>query len=128
MIKVGDSYQKDIVVLREDGRKFAALSGDFNPIHTDDEYAKNTRFGQCIVHGIYMGSIISGILGNEFPGNGTIYLEQDLKFLKPVYYEKEIHIRVEVVEEMPRNRFRIKTDCFDEEDLLIDGTAVVLYR
>ena len=77
-------------------RQFAELSGDFNPIHLDDEYAKTTRFKKRIAHGMILGALISRLL-NEKMGQGGIYLSQSLKFTNPVFIDDEITFEIEVV-------------------------------
>lgn len=77
-------------------RQFAELSGDFNPIHLDDEYAKTTRFKKRIAHGMILGALISRLL-NEKMGQGGIYLSQSLKFKNPVFIDDEITFEIEVV-------------------------------
>jgi acyl dehydratase len=76
-------------------RQFAEMSGDNNPIHLDDEYAKTTRFGKRIAHGMILGALISRFL-NEKIGTGGIYLAQTLKFTNPVYIDDEITFELEV--------------------------------
>lgn len=77
-------------------RQFAEMSGDFNPIHFDDEYAKTTRFGQRIAHGMILGAITSRLL-NEKIGSGGIYLAQSLKFTNPVHIDEEIVFELEMI-------------------------------
>lgn len=77
---------------------FAEVTGDNNPIHLDNEYAKNTIFKNPIVHGFYVGSVFSRIFGTQYPGEGTIYLNQSLKFLSPVYVEQYYYAKITVLE------------------------------
>jgi acyl dehydratase len=77
-------------------RQFAELSGDFNPIHLDDEYARTTRFKKRIAHGMILGALTSRLL-NEKMGQGGIYLSQTLKFKNPVFIDDEITFEIEVV-------------------------------
>lgn len=76
-------------------RQFAEMSGDYNPIHLDDEYAKSTRFGRRIAHGMIMGALISRAL-NEKIGTGGIYLGQNLKFVNPVYIDDIVTLELTV--------------------------------
>ena len=78
---VGQTYLKKFHVKEEMGQKFAELSGDFNPIHLDGEFAKDSRFNGKIAHGMLVASFISGVIGNDFPGQGSIYMKQELKFI-----------------------------------------------
>lgn len=77
-------------------RQFAEMSGDFNPIHLDDDYAKTTRFGRRIAHGMIMGALVSRLL-NEKIGSGGIYLAQSLKFSNPVFIDEEIVFELELI-------------------------------
>ncbi len=83
---------------------FAELTGDKNPVHTDEEFAKNTRFGRRIAHGMLSVGIISAILGNDFPGPGSIYMRQEVKFLKPIFLEEEVKITIEILEKNEEKR------------------------
>ncbi len=79
-----------------DIRTFAAISGDANPIHLDEDYAKTTRFGRRIAHGMLTASLISAVIGNDLPGVGSIYLSQTLTFKAAVYLDDTITATVEV--------------------------------
>src|SRR5690606_11384002 len=83
--EIGASASRTKTFTEQDVQAFADLSGDHNPVHTDDAYAANTPFGQRIVHGIFTASLLSSILANDLPGAGTVYLGQNLKFTKPVF-------------------------------------------
>lgn len=98
MVKLGDSYEEMISFTQEDIIKFAEVSGDCNPIHINEQYAKSSIFGGTIVHGMLAASVFSKIFGTKYPGEGTIYLSQDLKFLAPVFPDLEYIARVEVTE------------------------------
>ena len=74
---------------QKDVETFAEVTGDKNPIHLNEKFASNTKFGRPIIHGFLSTSIFSKIFGMDFPGEGTIYLEQNLKFLKPMYVKNE---------------------------------------
>lgn len=96
-IKVGDTASVSKTFTAEDVANFAELSTDNNPIHLDKEYAEGTIFKKNIVHGILVSSLISSALGTKLPGHGTIYMGQELKFLKPVYIGEECTAKVEVL-------------------------------
>ena len=114
-------------VKKEDVERFAELSGDFNPIHLDESYAKETRFGRCIAHGMLSGAYISAILGTEFPGEGTVYISQNLKFLKPIYIGEMIKIKIEIKDIIKSRRAVINTEIVDGQDVvLVFGEAEVL--
>jgi 3-hydroxybutyryl-CoA dehydratase len=78
-------------------REFAELSGDRNPVHLDDAFAKTTRFGRRIAHGMIAGALISRVLATDLPGPGAVYLSQSLKFSAPVYVDETVTIEVRVV-------------------------------
>lgn len=82
---VGQSSALSRTVTDEVVTEFARTTGDTNPVHLDDGYARGTRFGRRIAHGMLAASYISRLLGTQFPGPGTIYLSQGLAFLHPVY-------------------------------------------
>lgn len=123
-VGVGDSIRFTKTVTERDVERFAAASGDTNPLHLDEEYAEKTRFKDCIVHGTLVAGLISAALA-RIPGN-TIYLSQDLEFLKPVRIGDRITAEVEIVEDLDDDRYRLTTCVFNGEETVIDGEAVVL--
>lgn len=127
-LQVGQFYEKEFIVTEDIGEKFAEISKDYNPIHLNKEIAEQSRFKQRIVHGMLFGSYISGIIGNEFPGEGSVYLNQELSFRKPIYYDASVIVRVEIEDiNLEKKRLTLKTICTDKENqLLIDGRALVL--
>ena len=84
-LNIGDTFSTSREVTDEIIRKFADVSGDYNPIHLDDEFAKTTRFGKRIAHGMLSGAFISAVLGNEFKDRKIVYLSQTMKFTAPVF-------------------------------------------
>jgi 3-hydroxybutyryl-CoA dehydratase len=84
-IQIGDSFSTSREVTDEIIRKFAELSGDFNPIHLDEEFAAKTRFGRRIAHGMLTGAFISAVLGQEFAERKIVYLSQTMRFTAPVF-------------------------------------------
>lgn len=127
-LQVGQYYEKEFVITEDIGEKFAQISKDFNPIHLDAGIAGQSRFKKKIVHGMLLGSYISGIIGNEFPGEGSVYLNQNLSFRKPVFYDTTVIVRVEIIEiDLLKKRLTLKTVCVDNNnDILIDGEALIL--
>jgi acyl dehydratase len=89
-VKVGDRFSKTKQITDEVVRQFAELSGDFNPIHLDEEFARNTRFRKRIAHGMISGALISAVLGNEFAEKKIVYLSQTLSFVAPVFIDDTI--------------------------------------
>lgn len=89
-LKIGDFFSTKRKVTDELIRKFAELSGDFNPIHLDEEFARSTRFGRRIAHGMLSGAFISSVLGYEFKERKIVYLSQTMKFIAPVFIDDVI--------------------------------------
>jgi 3-hydroxybutyryl-CoA dehydratase len=114
-------------VTSEDVVAFAHLSGDCNPIHLDAEYAKTTRFGERIAHGMYSASFVSAVIGMYLPGPGTVYLSQTLNFKAPVKLGDVVTTNVEVVELIEKGRrVRLKCEGLVDGKVVLDGEALVL--
>jgi phosphotransacetylase/acyl dehydratase len=112
--------QKDIDI-------FAAISGDVNPAHVDEEFARSDRFHKIIAHGMWSGSLISAVLGTQLPGPGTIYLNQSLNFHAPVAVGDVIEARVEVIDKLEKGHVRLKCECVNQDGTLVmSGVAEVL--
>ena len=127
-IRVGDTASLVRSVTNRDIQLFAAVSGDVNPAHVDALYAKSSHFHEIIAHGMLGASLISTVLGTRFPGPGTIYLGQSLKFLKPVHIGDTLTVTVTVnsMDEVKR-RLILDTRCIDQEgDVVISGEAEVM--
>lgn len=107
---------------------YAGLSGDFNPIHVDQESAKTSRFGQRIAHGLLTTSLLSGVLGMKLPGHGSVYMGQTLKFVKPVFINDTITATAEVIAYDPEKRvIRLRTQCHNQDGVLVlEGEATML--
>ncbi|MEZ5813114.1 MAG: MaoC/PaaZ C-terminal domain-containing protein [Alphaproteobacteria bacterium] len=126
-IKVSDRAELSRVLTKHDILQFAVMSGDVNPAHLDEEYAKNTIFQEIIAHGMWGGSLISTVMATQLPGPGTIYLEQSLKFTKPVYVGDTVNIIVTVKEKRPKNRVVLDCLCSNQNgDAVISGEALVI--
>src|SRR5262245_32467692 len=127
-IEVGDSAE--IIRRATDGdiAEFVDSVGDYNPIHSDREYAAGTMFAERIAPGIWTAGLISAVIGTRLPGPGAIYLSQELKFLKPVKFGDSISARVEVVEvNREKNRVRLRTVCTNQRaENVLTGEAVVM--
>ncbi|MGL5055500.1 MAG: MaoC family dehydratase [Fusobacteriaceae bacterium] len=129
-LKVGmkDSVAK--IITGEDIDKFADISLDRNPVHLDEEYAAKTMFKKRISHGILVSGLISAVLGTKLPGEGAIYMGQELKFMAPVYIGDEITATVEIVELVPeKNRVICSTICTNQDGKqVIVGKATLLQK
>ncbi len=126
-LSVGMSAEKKMLVTDEKIKAFAELSGDFNPLHLDEDYAATTMFGKRIAHGALSASIISAILGNDLPGPGSIFTELNLRFRKPAFIDDEITARAEVAEINEKNgRVKMKVACLVNGKAIIRGEAGVV--
>ncbi|MFP8952590.1 MaoC family dehydratase [Natrialbaceae archaeon A-arb3/5] len=125
-VSVGDTVTFEKTLSEEDVRAFAQISGDTNRLHLDEAFAADTRFGERIVHGTLVSGLISAALA-RLPGL-TIYLSQDLEFNGPVGVGDRVSARVEIVEDLGNEQYRLETVVRDEDDetVVIDGEAVVL--
>lgn len=119
-LAVGDVAEFAKTVSETDIYLYAGITGDFNPAHINEAYAKNTFFKTRIAHGMLTAGFISAIIANQLPGPGTIYLKQDLSFLAPVHIGDTITGRVEVIEVIPeKNRVRLKTTCSNQDNVTV---------
>ena len=124
----GQSASLTRTVNEADVEAFAWATGDANPVHLDLAYAAGTRFKRRIAHGMLVGSYISGLLGSEFPGPGTIYMSQTMTFLKPVYLGDTVRVVAIVTKFRPeRDILTLLTECFNQHgEKVITGEAVCL--
>lgn len=126
-LSVGMTHQTEHVITENDIELFAQVSGDRNPLHMDDEFAKQTPFGQRIAHGALTASYISGILGNDLPGPGSIFVGLNMRFRRPVYIGSHVIVKVEVTEMKERgNRVTLKVSCNVDGKAAISGEAMVM--
>ncbi|MEJ7863211.1 MAG: MaoC family dehydratase [Pyrinomonadaceae bacterium] len=126
--KVGDTFSKDREITDELIRRFAEVSGDYNPIHLDEEFAKTTRFGQRIAHGMLGGAFISGVLGYELNVRKIVYLNQTMEFVAPVFIGDTITTTAKIInirEDKPI--VTIETVCVNQTgETVIKGEAVLM--
>lgn len=129
-MQVGDSRSYERVITSDDVMTFGQLTTDMNRAHFCKEYTKDTIFKKPIVHGMLVGSLFSCIFGNDYPGEGTIYCSQSLKFLKPVYPDTKLTVKVTVKEIfVDKNRVIFTTEIFDEANTcLLTGEAMLMPR
>jgi phosphotransacetylase/acyl dehydratase len=126
-LEIGDSANLSRTLTKHDIQLFAIMSGDVNPAHLDESYAKNSMFHEVIAHGMWGGALISTVIGTQLPGLGTIYLKQTLEFKHPVGLGDIISITVRVKEKRPKNRITLACDCTDQDgNCVISGEALVL--
>lgn len=127
-MKIGDAVIREKTITENEVKLFAELSGDKNPIHLNDDYAKNTIFKKRIVQGILVAGQISAILANDLPGEGTIYLKQELNFVKPVFIGDKVLTKVAVLEiREDKPIARLETNCLVHNEIVIQGFAIVKF-
>jgi acyl dehydratase len=131
LLNEGDFYSENFSYSMEDVKTFATISGDFNPIHIDEAYAANTVFKKPIVHGIFALSVFSKMIGMTFPGEGTVYMGQDVSFKRPVFVGKE-YIATVTISSVNRDRHTatIATEILDAETkkLCVVGIASIMHK
>ena len=127
-LRLGQIHESRVTITEEMIERFAQATGDNNPIHLDEDYAKGTIFKTRVAHGMLQAGILSGVLGTRFPGIGTIYLSQTLTFLKPVFIGDEITFCLRVVELLKeKNRARLETVCINQRgETVLIGEALVM--
>lgn len=127
-IEVGDRAEVTRVATDGDIAGFVDSVGDYNPIHSDPAYAAGTLFKERIAPGIWTAGLVSAVIGTRLPGPGTIYLSQDLKFLRPVKLGDTVTARVEVTEIiLEKNRVRLRTVCVNQRgEEVLGGEALVM--
>lgn len=127
-LKTGDTASFAKTITDTDVKMFAGTTGDFNPVHINKEFAKDTRFKDRIVHGMLVASLFSTVLGTQLPGEGAIYMGQELKFTKPVYLEDTITATVTVTEiNTEKNRVILETIATNQNgDVVIKGSALLM--
>ncbi len=126
-IHIGDKAEISKTVSETDIYLYAGITGDFNPAHLDETYARETFFKTRIAHGMLTAGFISAALANRLPGPGSIYLHQEMDFIAPVHIGDTITARVEVIEiNAEKNRVRFRTHCYNQEGTcILDGAALV---
>ncbi|MHA1231771.1 MAG: MaoC family dehydratase [Candidatus Helarchaeota archaeon] len=107
-IQVGETASFTKTVTQADDTLFAGITGDFNPVHIDEEYAKNTQFKTRIVHGALTSSFISTVLGMKLPGPGCIYGGQEIRYTAPVHFGDTITATAEVIEKYTKKDGKLK--------------------
>jgi 3-hydroxybutyryl-CoA dehydratase len=128
-LSVGRSAEITRVVGVADIEAFAAVSGDTNPVHLDDAYARTTTFGGRIAHGMLAAAYISAVLGTQLPGPGAIYLTQSLRFRRPVKVGDPVTAKVVVKAlDEKRGHATLQTLCQVNGKTVVDGEAVVMVQ
>jgi len=130
--EIGDSATFTKTITEEDVMKFAEISGDYNPLHVNPEFAKTQMFGKQVAHGVISVGLISAVLGTKLFGPGILYGEQSARFIKPVYFGDKLTAKATVKEKFTKKDGKLKfikctTQVFNQNDELVtDGFGVVL--
>jgi len=123
-MKKNDTYKENFKFSQSQVVKFCSLIGDLNPIHLDEDFAKKTRFKKTILPGFLSGSIFSKTLGMKFPGTGTIYLYQSMKFLKPMFTETIYTVYLKILDiDYEKKIALISTEIYHDKEKFIEGRA-----
>ena len=126
-LEIGETAALERTLGWEDIELFAVMSGDVNPAHVDEEYARSDRFHAIVGHGMWGGSLISTLLGTRLPGPGTIYLAQTLFFRRPVTIGDTLTVSVTVASKEPKHRVTLDCRCLNQHgEIVIEGVASVL--
>ncbi|HEX9754440.1 MAG TPA: MaoC family dehydratase [Gemmatimonadales bacterium] len=127
-LAIGQTAEVRRTITESDVVAFAGISGDFNPVHVDAEWAARTRFGGRVAHGMLSAGLISNVLGMRLPGAGAIYRSQTLRFTAPVRPGDTITARAEVVELVPaKRRVRLRTTCTNQDgETVVEGEATMV--
>ncbi|MBI3639009.1 MAG: MaoC family dehydratase [Thaumarchaeota archaeon] len=129
-IEVGQKRKFSVKITESLVNKFAKISGDYNPLHVDEQYAKSTKFGKRVCHGMLLGSFFSKMVGMHLPGKNALYFSQTLNFKLPCFINDEVTVEGEVFEKSLASRMlTIKTTIYNQEGkCLVDGIAKVMVR
>lgn len=131
VLEIGSSASFTKTITEYDVYAFAGVTGDFNPVHINEEEAKKSIFGHRIAHGMLTGGLISAVLGNKMPGAGTVYLEQNLKFISPVYIGDTCTACVKIIEILNKEKgiYKLETKVVNQDEKTVSkGYAVVKYK
>ncbi len=123
-IKIGMSESYSQTITDADVKLFAGISGDNNPIHMSDEYAKNSRYKKRVAHGMLSASFFSALFGTKLPGPGCLYVTQNLNFKRPVYIDDTVFAIITVINiDYEKRRVFFDTVCKVKNKIVIDGVS-----
>jgi len=129
-IKIGLEHHFEISVNEKLEEDFAKISGDFNPLHMDEQYAKETKFGKRVCHGMLLGSFFSRLIGMYLPGKNALYFSQNLNFIEPCFIGDVIIVKGKITDKSEATKM-IKIETTIKNDtgkILVEGIAQVLVR
>lgn len=125
-IEIGMTASYSQTITDSDIKGFSGMSGDKNPVHMSDEYAEKSRYKKRIAHGLLSASFFSALFGTKLPGEGCVYVSQNLQFKKPVYIGDTVNAIVEVVKlDTENRRVYFNTKCKVKGRVVIDGDAEI---
>jgi len=129
-ISIGDKKKFTEKIDESKLQEFAKLSGDFNPLHMNEEYARTTKFKKRVCHGMLLASFFSKLVGMHLPGKNALYFSQDLNFQSPCYLGDQITVEGEVLDKSDSTQIiTIKTSIYNQDgSCLLDGIAKVIMR
>jgi 3-hydroxybutyryl-CoA dehydratase len=129
-ISLGHTKIFSIKITEEILKKFAAISGDFNPLHMDEKYAKNTQFNKRICHGMLLASFFSRLIGMYIPGKQALYFSQSLNFISPCFIGDTVKVTGTVTKKTSATKMlTIKTEIHNQNnDCIVNGVAKVIVR
>jgi len=129
-IEVGLIHNFEVDMAEELTKKFANISGDFNPLHMDEQYAKETKFGKRVVHGMLLASFFSRLVGMYLPGKNALYFSQNLNFVKPCFIGDRVTVEGEIIDKSESTKIiKLKTSIKNQEgESLVEGTSQVMIR
>jgi len=129
-IKIGLEHHFEITINEKLEEDFARISGDFNPLHMDEQYAKETKFGKRVCHGMLLGSFFSRLVGMYLPGKNALYFSQNLNFVEPCFIGDIVIVKGKIINKSESTKMiKIETTIKNNTGkLLVEGIAQVLVR
>lgn len=126
-INIGDKASFEREITNDDVNKFADVSGDHNPLHMDLDYAKSTKFNKRIIHGMFLGALVSRLVGMELPGKYALLIRESLEFKKPAVIGDKIIVSGHVTSKSNSSRMvEISIEIMSAEELLVKGLVSVI--
>lgn len=125
-IQIGSTYSFERIVSQQDGQSFARLTGDYNPLHVDYDFAKKSQFKRNIVHGMMVAALFSTLVGMYCPGEYCLYISQTIKFKSPIFYGDTVSVRGTVINKSDSIKMiTLKTEILKGDEIALTGEAMV---